>query len=504
MRSIKIPYSYPVRIAHALAILSFFGLIISGLRLAGLKEDQYSDTFFKIVDFIAPAGNIYKLHILSGILLIATAIFYLVYIMMTKESRRLFDLFSFRQYTSVKKIIYLLSFFVSLVSIFTGYAIYSGLYIGPDGYLFNSLLHHWCFRLITIFIILHIIETLVSRKTSIGEIFLRKLEENHLNKRAIIFAVALSLVVMIMSIRLFDASEVIYCEEQNRFVIVDGRENEIEWYGVDSIQVRTFGGSNFPSSMTEATIKTFHNKQKIYFLIKWADPTRSYNRQLIKTDSGWVREVSQYKNIYGENIFSEDKLGMYFSREDNCASTCHIGSGNNKLGLHYTGNDTADVWQWMAVSTNPADEADDRWWGGYENDIYGGQHFENKASGGYKSNLNDDWQQPYFLPINILSRNWIWYGSSGYEAYNDKADSFSIGYRIPSVLVAPTLGDRGDVTASGKWRNGYWIIELSRKISTGSDFDTPFRGELYFGIALFDNAEIKHTYHLKPIKLIIK
>ena len=503
MRSIRIPYSYPVRIAHVLAILSFLGLIITGLRLAWLKEDQYSEEVFELVGALTPTGNIYQLHILSGILLIATAIFYLVYIFMTRESRRLFDLFSFRQYSSVKKIIYLLSFCVSLVSIFTGYTIYSGLYVGSDGYLFNSFLHHWCFRLLAIFIILHFIETLVSKKTAMGEIFLQKLEENLINIKAIIIAAIISLVVMIIMIQLSNTTDILYCVEQNRSAIVNGYENDIEWYGVDSLQVRTFGGVNFQSSVAEAIIKTFHNKQRIYFLIKWSDPTQSYNRQLIKTDSGWVREVSQYKNIYGENIYSEDKLGLYFSRKDNCASTCHIGSCNS-LGLHYTDNDTADIWEWMAVSTNPADEADDRWWGGFDNDIYGGQHFENKASGGYKSNLNDDWHQPYFLPINYLSRNWIWYGSNSYAAYNDKADSFSIGYRVPSVLVAPTLGDRGDVTASGRWRNGYWTVELSRKISTGSDYDTRFRGELYLGIALFDNADIKHTYHLKPIKLVIE
>jgi hypothetical protein len=336
-----------------------------------------------------------------------------------------------------------------------------------------------------------------------GEIFLQKLEENLLSKRAIVAAMIISLVVMIVTIQLFNTSDILYCVEQNRSAIVDGRDNDIEWYGVDSMQVRTFGGVNFQSSVAEAIIKTFHNKQRIYFLIKWADPTRSFNRQLIKTDSGWVREVSQYKNIYGENIYSEDKLGLYFSRKDNCASTCHIGSCNN-LGLHYTDNDTADIWQWMAVSTNPADEADDRWWGEFDNDIYGGQHFENKASGGCKSNLNDDWKQPYFLPINYLSRNWIWYGSNSYEPYKEENDTFPLGYRIPSILVAPILGDRGDVTASGRWRNGYWTVEFSRKISTGSDYDIPFRGELYFGLALFDNADIKHTYHLKPIKLVIE
>jgi len=503
MRSIKIPYSYPVRIAHALAILSFLGLTITGLRLAWLKEDQFSDTVFNIVNSLTPAGNIYQLHIIFGIILTGTAVFYLAYILLTGESRRLFDLFSFRQYSSVKKIIYLFSFFVSLVALFTGYTIYRGLYLGPDGYLFNSMLHYWCFRLLAIFAVLHVIETLVSKKTSIHEIFLKKLKENAVNKRVVIITSVISVLVMVLAIRTIYTSDVLYCNEQNRIVIIDGRANDIEWLAVDSLQVGTFGGANFQAGVTEATIKTFHNKQKIYFLIKWADPTRSYNRFLLKNDSGWHEEVSEYKNMHGENIYSEDKLSLFFSNGDNCVASCHAGSGN-KLGLHYTDDDTADVWQWMAVSTDPAVEADDRWWGEYENDFFGGQHFDNKATGGYKSNLNHDWQQPYFLPKNILAKNWIWYGSDSYDPYNDKADTFPIGHRIPSVLVAPTLGDRGDVSARGSWRNGYWTVEISRKISTGSDFDIQFRDELFMGLALFNNAEIKHSYHLKPIRLIIR
>ncbi len=503
MRSIKKPYSYPVRIAHALAVLFFFCLTLTGLRLAWLKEDQFSDTVIEIIDAITPTGDIYQLHLIFGILLTGTGIFYLAYVFLTGENRRLFDLFSFRQYSSVKKIIYLFSFSIGLVSLFTGYAIYSGLYIGPDGYFFNSMLHHWCFRLLAIFVILHAIETLVSKKTSVNEILFQKLKENNVNKKMVIITAIISLIAMIIAIRIINTSDDLHCKEQNRIVIVDGRANDIEWYGVDSMQVQTFGGANFKAGVTEAIIKTFHNKHKIFFLIKWADPTRSYNRFLIKNDSGWMEEVSEYKNIHGEYIYSEDRLSLFFSKDDNCAATCHIGSGD-KLGLHYTSDDTADVWQWMAVSTDPAREADDRWWGGYENDIYGGQHFENKASGGYKSNFNDDWQQPYFLPINILSRNWIWYGSDSYEPYNDEADTFPVGYRIPSVLVAPTLGDRGDVIAKGKWSNGYWTVEISRNIATGSDFDLPFRGELYLGLAFFNNADISHSYHLKPIKLVIE
>ena len=75
---------------------------------------------------------------------------------------------------------------------------------------------------------------------------------------------------------------------------------------------------------------------------------------------------------------------------------------------------------------------------------------------------------------------------------------------FPAVLVAPSVGDRGDVKARGFWRNGEWTVEFARRLSTGSPFDIAFRGELYLGVAPFDNAESKHAYHLKPIRLVIE
>ena len=76
-----------------------------------------------------------------------------------------------------------------------------------------------------------------------------------------------------------------------------------------------------------------------------------------------------------------------------------------------------------------------------------------------------------------------------------------MGFTTP---VAPAVGDRGDVEAHGTWRNGVWTVEFARRLKTGSPFDAVFRGELYLGIAPFDNADSKYAYHLRPIRLVVE
>jgi hypothetical protein len=174
------------------------------------------------------------------------------------------------------------------------------------------------------------------------------------------------------------------------------------------------------------------------------------------------------------------------------------------MGLHYTDGDTADVWQWCAVSTNPIRRADDGWWTSYNNDSLGGRHLDNLASGGYFENLNIDWQQPYFLPVHPGVRHWIDPRFEHVTPYFGGEDSFSIGTQIPAVIVTQFRGDRGDVRAAGRWEHGLWTLELSRPLRTGSSFDIDLRSVSYMGVALFDNAASKHTFHLRPVKLVVE
>ena len=65
-------------------------------------------------------------------------------------------------------------------------------------------------------------------------------------------------------------------------------------------------------------------------------------------------------------------------------------------------------------------------------------------------------------------------------------------------------GDRGDISASIRWAKGKWTAVLSRKLVTEGKYDVQFSnlGDSYeFGVAAFDNAQVRHAFHTGALKL---
>ena len=504
MKKFQPVYSIPVRLSHGLTFILLILLIWTGFRLAWLHYDRFTPQLSSMVDSLTPGGTPFSWHVLLGYLLLLVGLFYIFYMLFAPEGKRLLLPYRHQQYPFAKKIIYYLSFFIAATIVFTGISIYKGLYEGSEGYLFNSLLHRYSAYIFLLFTLWHIIDSVVSSRTKINAMFFQRTKLRVTSYRVLVISIVISTILGGSIIVFTEKPNTLICRNVNKQIIIDGTEDISEWADADSVVIQVWGGSNSNADAVPVTLKTMHNQREIFFLVRWSDPTLSFNRYLVKTDSGWVEERSVVQDIYGETIYSEDKLGLSFSNNrGGCATTCHV-PAYGKLGLHYTDGDTVDVWEWMAVSTNPALEADDWWWGEYINDTIGGRHADNKASGGYQSNLNREWKQPYFLPTHPSQRFWIWYGSPKYTPYYPELDTFQIGSRVPSLLVAPTTGDRGDIKARGIWKNGVWTVELSRELSTGSQFDIPMRNTIYLNLALFDNADSKHAIHVVPIQIDIK
>ena len=52
--------------------------------------------------------------------------------------------------------------------------------------------------------------------------------------------------------------------------------------------------------------------------------------------------------------------------------------------------------------------------------------------------------------------------------------------------------------------NGKWTAVISRKLVTGSKTDVQFDnldGDYEFGFAAFDNAQVRHAFHVGALKL---
>ncbi|MCP4383585.1 MAG: ethylbenzene dehydrogenase, partial [Hyphomicrobiales bacterium] len=99
-------------------------------------------------------------------------------------------------------------------------------------------------------------------------------------------------------------------------------------------------------------------------------------------------------------------------------------------------------------------------------------------------------------------------GGTYYLKEEDKApfddSKFEAGDEVASIVVTPFEGDRGDVASTMKWKSGKWTVVMARKLMTGSQYDVQFDdldAAYDFGIAAFDNAQVRHAFHVGPLQL---
>ena len=75
---------------------------------------------------------------------------------------------------------------------------------------------------------------------------------------------------------------------------------------------------------------------------------------------------------------------------------------------------------------------------------------------------------------------------------------------MPSILYSSYRfeGDRAHVKAYAKWHNGFWSLEVLRKLNTRSGKDVIIQHGTCIWVAAFDHSQIAHTRHTRPIKLL--
>ena len=77
---------------------------------------------------------------------------------------------------------------------------------------------------------------------------------------------------------------------------------------------------------------------------------------------------------------------------------------------------------------------------------------------------------------------------------------------MPGIIVAPFTGDRGDIRAGVTWKDGVYTVVMWRKLVTNREYDVQFneKKEYAFGVAVFDNAQVRHAFTPGVLKLIIE
>jgi hypothetical protein len=292
------------------------------------------------------------------------------------------------------------------------------------------------------------------------------------------------------------------------------------WSKAEPLSVALAGGRNFKDGSTTATLKAIYAGDMLYMLVQYDDPTESVRRSPYQKqpDGSW-KKLSDPDDKGGDNnMFYEDKFAMIWNinnsingfNQQGCMVACHMGEAGKPFGNKYTQSEgeIGDIWHMKSVRTGSIGQVDDQYVDhtryDKEKSPEAGRKSDAKTGGGYADiKLVDG--KPEFMHKSGNPAN---KGGTYYLREEDKApfddSKFENGDEVASILVASIAGDRGDIATAIKWEGSKWTAVMARKLVTGSKTDVQFDdldGTYEFGIAAFDNAQVRHAFQIGALKL---
>ena len=92
------------------------------------------------------------------------------------------------------------------------------------------------------------------------------------------------------------------------------------------------------------------------------------------------------------------------------------------------------------------------------------------------------------------------------EAQQPERDAqIPTGTVIPGLIVTgPRTGDRADIRGAARWLAGRWSLEAARRLDTHSPYDVPIVTGIFLRVAAFDRSQIRHTRHVRPIRIEVE
>ncbi len=304
---------------------------------------------------------------------------------------------------------------------------------------------------------------------------------------------------------------------------LDGEVDAL-WADAPQIDFTVSGGAN--TGEHDVTVKSVYSGDMVYFLVNYTDPTLSLQRSpwVLQEDGSWAKLLNPDDGTKhgANNTYYEDKMAIIWNINSNptagfeqqgCFVLCHAGenSDTKAFGNKYTPNEgeIVDMWHWKSVRTWPVGQIDDqytdsgRWAEDREN---AGRHGDPKDGGGYVNNQTEDKSGPAFMQPDGGAKDGIG-AILASEAVAIDASLFQPGDMVPGIVTEPFTGDRADILAEAKYADGAWTVELSRKLVTGSQYDVQFddmAAKYFFGLAVFDNAQVMHSWEQAPSTLVFQ
>jgi cytochrome b subunit of formate dehydrogenase len=543
-------------VLHWATAIAFFVSLFTGIRIAA---DAINAPVSRWLNPVLPQGEIWTWHFLAGLTLFFCAAAYLVYLRRSGLSNRnapkksrmmLMKTTNRNRFGGLNVALHWAAYAIIVIMTVTGIFLYLGwggwlisvhsyvAFIGL-GYIFVHILAHYLFggwwQVFRVFRPAALVVT------------------EAVKPKPVLIALAVGLVV---------AAAIVATDWATRDTLIvtkvegepklDGVLDEPLWSKARPVTIRTQQGENFggPGEST-VEVRAVHNGQKVFFAVKWSDPTRSLRRlPMVKKEDGWHVMDSRAGRMDVVDFY-EDKLAIIFADKPAIggANVSNLGPSPlpadkpkplNERGFHFTHDGSfVDMWQWKASRGGMLGRVDDqfigppydpskdeqaykaRYQGGYWNDpgkaiySYNYKFFDKNYKGPVEVlKLPKDWKKTQdqlgkvsFDPNFSDDEGGRWnMFEDEVEPYTKEADAkIPVGTVMPGVLIAGKYeGDRGDLLGGARWKDGYWTLEIARAMKTGSKYDKDFVAgkDIYMWVAAFDHVQTRHTRHPRPVRVV--
>jgi hypothetical protein len=292
------------------------------------------------------------------------------------------------------------------------------------------------------------------------------------------------------------------------------------WAKAPELKVKLNGGKNLADGSTVASLKAVYTSDTVYFLLNYADPTQSVRRSpyIKQADGSWTKLKDPDDKGGDNNKYYEDKFAFIWNINDSikgfkkqgCFALCHENEAPKPYGNKYTESEgeIGDVWHMKSIRGGYIGQTDDQYVDHTRFDKdkspEAGRKSDPKAGGGY-ADVKLVNGKPEFMSKDAKPAN---KGGTYYVRAEDKVafddSKFVAGDEVASIVVEKFTGDRGDIATTLGYKDGAYTAVLSRKLLTGGKTDVQFTdlgADYQFGVAVFDNAQVRHAVHKNPITL---
>lgn len=330
----------------------------------------------------------------------------------------------------------------------------------------------------------------------------------------------------------------------------DGYASEEVW-SMATTMVAVVGGGW--ADAEDVTLSAAYDDEYLYILARWVDDEASYRRDpwVKQADGtwkamsakprpedgiGWQTYMGASFDEEGPTLFYEDKFAMIWNTygastvegfdEQGCSVVCHDPTYNYSPGTTYNytdqqlaakkytnaTNEKADMWHWKSVRQNQHYKVDDqhvRYWAQGDDDPAHAGRKADSGSGGYSTNPAVDGRPMYRGPVLTAPPFYIMDADKTLVTQAE-LDGLPVGTMLPNMITKGPSGERADIDAHGIYNpaNNTWTLEMRRRLVTeGGTNDVQFDDltrEYFFGAAIFDNAQIEHSWTPAVFKLVFE